>query len=508
MFFTQQTDPAAGRELSLGHLQAQMKPLCPEINKELPHLSFMHPLPYVLPSGAADSTLAAPRSQSMAPDGNPSSSTLMTPMPLVPPVVPGPRIIGDPEKRDMVPTFGVPPIGHHSPGGPAGQPLVTRFKTIRSQCDGASVSGSTPPVPQASNQGPIRPMSVISPGATAFPSSLQKCLPCPDPASVSSVPHVEPSHAKHPSLTLPPALPSPYTLHPAPTSAATGVVQPALPPAVPTHTPGPAPSPSPALTHSTAHSDSTSYSNSSTSCGIAHVPGSPLPLQQSQQTQVSPQQPAPAPQQQPMGCGTCGCHNNCGGRGGGSNVSGASGCQTPVFFPAHQMAAAAQQVLGVPPTLFHLTSLCSNGYLTQAPPPHQANGAAGLPPFFPTAPPPYGLHAHSHADVSSHMLGTQAVAVAAATSYNLQQITTTSFCQRIYQHMYPNHVGMQPPVTIGAGGVNKKNGNVSCYNCGTSNHYAQDCSQPPIDSTQQGKGPLAFLTSKVREWGLILNKYS
>ncbi|XP_029004810.1 zinc finger CCHC domain-containing protein 2 isoform X2 [Betta splendens] len=498
VFFTQQTEPAAGRELSSGRLQAQMKPL----NQELPQPPFMHPLPYVLPSGAADSSLqtalAPPRSQSIAADGSPSSNTLMMQMPLVPPAVPGPRIIGDPEKRDMLPTFGISPVGLHSPGSPAGQPLVTRFKTAPLQCDGASVSGSAPAGPQASNQASIRPLSVISPGPTAFPSSLQQPLPCSDPAGVSSglassLPHVEPSHAKHPILTLPPALPSPCTLPPVPTSAAPGVMQPALPPAVPTHTPGPAPSPSPALTHSTAHSDSTSYSNSSTSCGMAHVPGNPVPLQQTQQKQVAAQQPTPPPQQQPMGCGTCGCHNNCGGRGSGSNVSGASGCQTPLFFPAHQMAAAAQQVLGVPPTLFHLTSLCSNSYLTQAPPPHQANGAAALSPFFPTAPPPghapYGplhTHCHSHADVSPHMLSTQVVAAAAG--YNLQQhmAPATSFCQRIYQHMYPNHLGMLPAVTLGAGGVNKKNGNVSCYNCGASSHYAQDCSQPPIDSTQQG----------------------
>lgn len=506
-----------------------MEPLCPEISTELPHLSFMHPLPYVLPNGATDSSLALvpPPSQSIVPDGKPSSGTLMMQMPLVPPAIPGPGIMGDPEKRDMLPTFGITPIGL-PPGSPAVQPLVARFKTVLSHSqrgtDGASVSGSIPTVPQVSNQAPVRPISVMTPGPTSFPSTLQQPLPCQDPASVSSglassLPHVETSHAKHPSLTLPSALPSPYTLPPAPTSvmpsvgapAATGVspspghVQAALPPAVPTHTPGPAPSPSPALTHSTAHSDCTSYSNSSTSCGIVPVaPGNPVPLQQTQQKQISPQQPTLPPQQQQqqqqqqqMGCGTCGCHNNCGGRGSGSNnVSGASGCQTPLFFPTHQMAA--QQVLGLPPTLFHLTSLCSNSYLTQAQPPHQANGAATLPPFFPTAPPPahappYGplhTHSHSHADVSSHMLSTQAVAVAAAAAagYNLQQqmAPAASFCQRVYQHVFPNHLGILPAVTLGGGGVNKKNGNVSCYNCGASGHYAHDCSQPSIDSTQQG----------------------
>lgn len=213
-------------------------------------------------------------------------------------------------------------------------------------------------------------------------------------------------------------------------SAGAGIsqAQPAAPPAVPTHTPGPAPSPSPALTHSTAQSDSTSYISA---VGNTNANGTVLP----------PQQMGSGP------CGSCGRRCSCGTNGS---------LQLNSYYYPNPMPGPLYRV----PSFFTLPSICNGSYLNQA---HQSNGNQ-LPFFLPQTPYANGL-------VHDPVMGSQA-------NYGMQQMAGFGRFYPVYPA--PNVVAN----TSGSGP--KKNGNVSCYNCGVSGHYAQECKQSSMEASQQG----------------------
>ncbi|XP_075388627.1 zinc finger CCHC domain-containing protein 2 [Tenrec ecaudatus] len=226
-----------------------------------------------------------------------------------------------------------------------------------------------------------------------------------------------------------------------PTSAGLGQVQPTVPPAVPTHTPGPAPSPSPALTHSTAQSDSTSYISA---VGNTSAGGTVLPP------------PPPPPPQQHMGsgpCGSCGRRCSCGTNGN---------LQLNSYYYPNPVPGPVYRV----PSFFTLPSICNGSYLSQA---HQSNGNQ-LPFFLPQTPYANGL-------MHDPVMGGQA-------NYGMQQMAG-------FGRFYP--VYPAPSVVASTNGSGpKKSGSVSCYNCGVSGHYAQDCKQASMEASQQGTYRLRY----------------
>ncbi|XP_007429941.1 zinc finger CCHC domain-containing protein 2 isoform X1 [Python bivittatus] len=219
-----------------------------------------------------------------------------------------------------------------------------------------------------------------------------------------------------------------------PPSPTTGLcvsqVQPTIPPAIPTHTPGPAPSPSPALTHSTAQSDSTSYISA---VGNTNANG----------TLLSPQQLGSGP------CGSCGRRCSCGTNGN---------LQINSYFYPNPLQG---QVYRVSP-FFHLP-FCNGSYLSQG---HQTNGTQ-IPYFFSRG--PYSMH--------DPVMGSQI-------NYGMQQMAG-------YRGFYPVYQASNVVANSNGSGP-KKNGNVSCYNCGVSGHYAQDCKQSSMEASQQGTYRLRY----------------
>ncbi|XP_063256848.1 zinc finger CCHC domain-containing protein 2 isoform X3 [Prinia subflava] len=461
------------------------------LNAKFQHISFMPALHCVMHSAAQKPEAVVP--PPISADGKTMGMLVTTPVAVSPvresanspPAGMGPVTSGEPEKRLELMASPLPVPSSflpHSvqPGSPALHLAIHRLKIPSPQgsSESCTVNGPQQPTGNLSIGSPNTAfIPVHNPGS--FPGSP---VPTTDPITKSAsqvvglnqmVPHIEGNPGAIPqptnlkvvlpaaglSTAAPPPPPASYTLPGSPhatsvlpnqntnvlstgatssppQSAGLGVgqVQSTVPPAIPTHTPGPAPSPSPALTHSTAQSDSTSYINA---VGNNNTNGTMLP----------PQQLASGP------CGSCGRRCSCGTNGS---------LQINSYFYHNPLHGQVYRV----PSFFTLPSLCNGSYLNQA---HQSNGTQ-LPFFLPQSPYANGL-------MHDPVMGSQA-------NYGMQQMAG-------FGRFYP--VYPAPNVVANTNGSGpKKNGNVSCYNCGVSGHYAQDCKQSSMEASQQGTYRLRY----------------
>ncbi|XP_038662458.1 zinc finger CCHC domain-containing protein 14 isoform X1 [Scyliorhinus canicula] len=153
-------------------------------------------------------------------------------------------------------------------------------------------------------------------------------------------------------------------------------------------------------------------------------------------------------------CSSCGCSGNC-----GSNpvtINYANYFQSP--FSGHS-------VLTFP--IFPFSPLCNSGYIST-----QYNNGTAFP--YPVVPPP----AYNTGLTPDSILSGQSNFVIPPMQNFLGGTTA------VYQTQ--NMLGS----INGAG--HKKNGHMSCYNCGANGHRAQDCKQPAMDSNQQGTFRLKY----------------
>ncbi|NWW75379.1 ZCH14 protein, partial [Climacteris rufus] len=162
-----------------------------------------------------------------------------------------------------------------------------------------------------------------------------------------------------------------------------------------------------------------------------------------------------APPQQPPGCmvcSSCGCSGNCGS--GGMTVSYANYFQHPFSGPS---------MFTFPFLPFN--PLCSNGYINT----QQYNGGGAFP----------VVHAAYNGGLGpDSVMGGQ-----------------STFAVPPMQNFMAGTAGVyqaQGVMGNSNGASHKKNGNLSCYNCGASGHRAQDCKQPPMDFNRQGTFRLKY----------------
>ncbi|XP_067396316.1 zinc finger CCHC domain-containing protein 14 [Emydura macquarii macquarii] len=203
----------------------------------------------------------------------------------------------------------------------------------------------------------------------------------------------------------------------------------------------PPPSSSPTLS---SVAENNFYNSSSTSGSAGSIP---VPNQNHHHHHHQQQQPPGC-----MVCSSCGCSGNCGS--GGMTISYANYFQHPF---------SGSSMFTFPFLPFN--PLCSNGYINT----QQYNNST----TFPMVHSPY----NSGLTPDSVMSGQSPFAVPPMQNF-------MAGTAGVYQ--------AQGMMGNSNGSSHKKNGNLSCYNCGASGHRAQDCKQPPMDFNRQGTFRLKY----------------